>query len=124
MHIKIKQSLCSYSGFLEVEAPKFQDKSEHEGGNVVSLPPPPGNIPGTLLCLRLSRPQGDCATENITSIKNSSDTIGNRTRVLQDCSAVPQRTAPSNYAYMVQKIAFGALKIHVYTFTFRTHFSL
>ena len=29
------------------------------------------------------------------SMKNSNDTIGNRTRDLPDCSAVPQPTAPS-----------------------------
>ena len=55
---------------------------------------PPGNIPGTHLCWRLSRPQGHSAGGRIMSMKNSNDTIGNRTRDLLACSAVPQPTAP------------------------------
>jgi hypothetical protein len=42
---------------------------------------------------RLSRPQGHNATERIKSLKNSSDSTGNRTRDLLACSAVPQPTA-------------------------------
>ena len=55
---------------------------------------PPGNIPGTHFCQRLSRPQGHSAARRIVSMKNSNDTIGNRTRDLPTCSAVPQPTAP------------------------------
>ena len=55
---------------------------------------PPGNIPGTHFCQRLSRPQGHSAARRIMSMKNSSDTIGNRTRDLPTCSAVPQPAAP------------------------------
>jgi hypothetical protein len=54
----------------------------------------PGNIPGTHFCLRLSRPQGHSAAGRIMSMKNSNDTIGNRTRDLPTCSVVPQPTAP------------------------------
>jgi len=42
----------------------------------------------------LSQPQGHSAAGRIVSMKNSSDTIGNRTRDLLACSAVPQPTAP------------------------------
>ena len=49
---------------------------------------PPGNIPGTHFCQSLSRPQGHIATGRFMSMKNSSDTIGNRTRDLPACSAV------------------------------------
>ena len=42
----------------------------------------------------LSRPQGHKATGRIKSLKNSSDFIGNRTRDVPGCSAVPQPTAP------------------------------
>jgi hypothetical protein len=42
----------------------------------------------------LSQPQGDSAAGRIMSMKNSSDTIRNRTRDLPACSAVPQPTAP------------------------------
>jgi hypothetical protein len=43
---------------------------------------------------RLSRAQGHSAAGRIMSMKNSNDTIGNRTRDLPACSAVPQPTAP------------------------------
>jgi hypothetical protein len=39
---------------------------------------------------KLSRPQGHSPAERIMSMKNSNDTIGNRTRDLPACSAVPQ----------------------------------
>ena len=60
---------------------------------------PPGNIPGTHSCWRLSRPQGHSAAGRIMSMKNSNDTIGNRTRELPTCSAVPQPTAPPRTPY-------------------------
>ena len=55
---------------------------------------PLGNMPGTHFCCRLSQPPGHCAAGRIISKKNSSDTIGNRTRDIPACSAVPQPTAP------------------------------
>jgi hypothetical protein len=52
-------------------------------GKVVSLTHrpslAPGNIPGTHFCQRLSRPQSHSATGSIVSLKNSNDTIRNRT---------------------------------------------
>ena len=64
-----------------------------DAGKLVSLthrpPLPPGNTPGTHFCQRLSRPQGDNATGRIMSLKNSNDTIRNRTCDLPVCSAVP-----------------------------------
>ena len=54
----------------------------------------PVNIPGSNCCWRLSRPQGHSAAGRIMSMKNFSDTNGNRTRNLPACSAVPQPTAP------------------------------
>ena len=72
-------------------------QSAHEGGKVVSPTHRPplhlGSIPGTHFCQRLSRPQGHSAAGRFVSMKNSSDTIGNRTRDLSTCSAVPQPTA-------------------------------
>ena len=69
-----------------------------DGGKVVSLTHwpylPPGNAPGTHFCYRLSRPQGHSAIGRIMSMKNSNDTISNRTSDLPICSAVPQPTAP------------------------------
>jgi hypothetical protein len=51
---------------------------------------PTGNIPGTHFRYRLSQPHGHSATGRIMSMINSNDTIGNRTRDLPACSAVPQ----------------------------------
>ena len=56
---------------------------------------PPGNIPGTNFCSRLSQPQGHGAAIRIMLKKNSNDTIWNRTRDLPACSAVPQPNVPS-----------------------------
>ena len=73
-------------------------QSAHEGGKFVSpthRPPlPPENIPGTHFCWRLSSPQGHTAAGRIMSVKNNNDTIGNRTRDLPACSAVPRPPAP------------------------------
>ena len=41
---------------------------------------PSGHIPGTHFCKRLSKPQGHSADRRIMSMKNSNDTVGNRTR--------------------------------------------
>ena len=63
------------------------------GGKVVSLTHrsflPPGNTPGTHFCWRLSRPQCHSAIGRIISMKNSNDTIWNRTSDLLICSTVP-----------------------------------
>ena len=48
----------------------------------------PGNIPSTHFCWRLSQPQGHSAAGRIMPMKNSNDTIGNRTRELPTCSEV------------------------------------
>jgi hypothetical protein len=48
--------------------------------------------PGTHFRHRMSQPQGHGAAGRIMSMKNSSDTIGNRTRDLPTYSTVPQPT--------------------------------
>ena len=85
-------------GFQEVEDTRFQDslhmkvvRSALRTGRL--NPTLPENIPGTHFCYRLSQPQGHSAAGRIMSMKNS-DIIGNRTRDLPACSAVPQPTAP------------------------------
>jgi len=50
---------------------------------------PLGNTPGTHFCQRLSRPQGHSAIGRIMSMKNSNDTIWNRTRGLPTFSTAP-----------------------------------
>jgi hypothetical protein len=54
----------------------------------------PRNRPWYLFLLEVCQTQGHSAAGKIMSIKNSNDTIGNRTRKLPTCSAVPQPTAP------------------------------
>jgi hypothetical protein len=92
-------------------------QSAHDGGKFVSptyRPPlPPGNIPGTHFC----RPKGHSAAGRIMSMKNSIDTMGNRSRDFPVCSAVPQLTAPprapiamSTGVYLHHKLSTKARK--------------
>ena len=84
-------------GFQKVEAPRFQDNRHMKVLRLSALRTgslyPAGNIPGTHFCYRMSRPQGRCAAGRIMSVGNSND-IGNRTRDLPACNAVPQPTVP------------------------------
>jgi hypothetical protein len=72
--------------------------SEHDGGKVVNhmhRPPlPTRNIHAIHFCESLSQPQGHSAAGRIMSMKKSKNTIGNQTRDLPACIAVPQPTAP------------------------------
>jgi hypothetical protein len=72
---------------IKSHAPRYQ-VSRHT--SVVSLTAlhtsrlyPWGNIPGTRSCYRLSRSQVHTATGRIILVKNSNDTVFNRTRVLR-----------------------------------------
>jgi hypothetical protein len=90
---------------------------------------PPGRLPGTHFCYRLSRPQDHNATGRMKSLKNSSDFIGNRTRDLPVCCAVPQPTAPprtpechSNSFYRTQRcLRLGSKKVMQILQTSRRH---
>jgi hypothetical protein len=53
--------------------------------------------------LNASRPQKQSAAGRIMSEKHSSDTIGNRTRDLPACSAVPQTTVQLRVPYATSK---------------------
>jgi hypothetical protein len=79
------QAWSGPEGSRKLRFPDFMTTAQ-DGSKVVSLthrtPLPPGNKPGTLFCWRLSRTQGHSATGRIMSLKNSNDTIGNRTRDL------------------------------------------
>jgi len=85
-------------GFQEVKAPRFQDNRHMKVVRLSALRT--GRLYsqeihlGAHFCYRLSRPQGHSAAGRIMSLKNSNDTIGNRTRDLPTYSAVPQPTAP------------------------------
>jgi len=98
--MKVKQSHYRPEQALKVpggSGSQISRQSAHEGGKVVShmhQPAlPPGNILGTHFCYRLSQPQGHSVTRRIMSMKNSSDTIGNRTHYLRACSTVLQPNA-------------------------------
>jgi hypothetical protein len=86
------QAWSGPGGFRKLKFSYFMTTAQ-DGDKVVSLthrsPLSPGNTPGNHFCYRLSRPQGHSATGRCMSLKNSSETIGNRTRDLPVCSAVP-----------------------------------
>jgi hypothetical protein len=56
--------------------------------------------------LRLSQPQGHGVARRIMSIKNSNDTLGNRTGDLPGCSIVPQPTVPPHAPYVFEVLCF------------------
>ena len=71
-------------------------QSAHECGKVVSPNTLAAFTPGkySWYSFLLEVESTHSAGRRIMSTKNSTDTIGNRTRDLPDCSAVPQPTAP------------------------------
>jgi len=79
--------------FQEVEASRFQDNRHMNVVRLSALPTEclyhPGNICGTQFCSRLSRLQSHSAAGRVMLMKNFKDTVGNRTRDLTPCSAVP-----------------------------------
>ena len=86
-------------GFQEVEDTRFQDNLAHEGGKVVSPMPRLSLLPQEIFLVLISvrgwvNPQGYSAARRIMSMKNSSDTTGNRNRDLSACITEPQTTAP------------------------------
>jgi hypothetical protein len=93
MYVKVLESL--YRPEEAMTAPggwgfEVLRQSTHEGGSThrPSLPPRKYSWYKFLL-------EGHIATGRIMSMKNSSDTIGNRTRNLSACSAAPQPTTTS-----------------------------
>jgi len=69
----------------------------------------PGNIPGTHFRYTLNQPHCHSANGRIISMKNSNETIGNRTRDLSPCSAMIQdimsSISPAEFRWAV-KCAF------------------
>jgi hypothetical protein len=100
-------------GFQEVEATRFKDNQHMKVVRLSALHTgrlyPPGIIPGTHFCQRLSQPQGHSVAVRIRSMKNSSDTVGNQTRDLPVYSAVPQPTAPPRTTYKQKEHRYTCL---------------
>jgi len=70
-------------GFQEVKIPRMVVRlSALRTGRIL----PSGNTPGTHFCQRLSRPHGHSVFGRFMSMKNSNDTIWNRTSDLPICS--------------------------------------
>ena len=83
------QAWSGPEGSRNLRFPDFMTTAQG-GGKVVSLTHrlhlPPENSLGTHFCWRLSRPQGLCVIGRIMSMKNSNDTIWNRTSDLNHCA--------------------------------------
>ena len=73
--------------FQEAEAPRFQDIRRMKAFI-------PQEILVVLISVSLDQFHGNSAAGRIMLMKNSNDIIGNRTRDLPTCSAVPQPTVP------------------------------
>ena len=100
VNVKVKQS--HYRPGQDLRVPEgwgsqISRQSAHESGKVASpmhRPPlPPENISVLISVRGWVNPQGHSAAGRIVSMKHFTDTIGNRTRDLLACSAVPQPTA-------------------------------
>jgi hypothetical protein len=88
----------------------------HEGGKVVGpkqRPPlPPRKYSRYSFMLVAESNQGYSAAGRIVSIKNSNETIGNRTRDLPDCSAAPRPTAPQRDNYISSDFIIQLLRVN------------
>jgi hypothetical protein len=78
--------------FQEVEAPRTSIDNRH--WSPYPPPPPPGKIPGTHFYYGWVDLQGNSAAGRIKRMNNLKYSIGNRTRDLPSCRALPQPTAP------------------------------
>jgi len=77
--------------FPGVRGYKISGYSAYEGGKLVTgRLYSPENIPSSHFCWRLSQLKGHSVAGRIMQLKNFNDTIGNRTRDLPACSAVPR----------------------------------
>ena len=100
--------------------PEILENQNTEVSNLSALrtgqlyPPPlsPGDIPGTHICLRLSRTQDHSAAEMIMSMKNANGVIENRHRYVPSCSAVPDQKTYSHSNFSQLKLLADSLLIN------------
>ena len=100
--VKVKQSLYRPGQALRVPAvwgSQISKQSAHECGKVVSPTHRPPLLPQEIFLVLISvrgwgNPRTIVRPEELCQWKTCNDTIGNRTRDLPACSAVPQPTAP------------------------------
>jgi hypothetical protein len=93
--VKVKQSHYRPGQALKVPGgwgSQISKQSAHKGVKVVR--PTHRRLYPQETFLGLNQPEGHSAAGRIMSMKNSNDTIGNRTHELPACSAVPQPTVP------------------------------
>jgi hypothetical protein len=109
----------------EVEAIRFQD-IPHTNVGMLSAQSSgrlylPGNIHGNHFCQSLSRPLGHNPIGSIMSMKNSGDTIGNRTRDRPAGGTVPQQTTtPRTPVHGMRDIKFASVLLSVSGLSVRT----
>jgi hypothetical protein len=92
-------------GFQEVEAPRFLDNRYLKVGRLSAvrtgrLYPPRKYSWYSFLLEAESTPRAIVRPKGLCQWKISNDTIGNRTRDLPACSAVPQPTAPPRAPFL------------------------
>ena len=109
------QAQTGPEGSRRLRPPDFMTTAQ-DGGKIVSpthrTPLLPGNIPGTHFCQMLSRPQCHNEAGRIMLMKNSNDTIGNRTRALQHL----QRIASTKMRHLVSALLCISYPIISYKF--------
>ena len=101
-------------GFQKAEAPRSEDSRRMKVVRLSALSTghlyPLRKYTWYSFLLEAESPQGSSTAGRIKSMKNSNDTIGNRTRDLPACSAMPQWTAPQRAVRRNEVPLFSKLK--------------